>query len=195
MAFKMKFNHKNKPGEEQMDEERNEHIEDNMNNDNTAENEEPLSGLEKEVEDLKSALKESNDKYLRLVAEFDNFRKRTAKERNELIKNAGEDVIKSLLDVLDDAERAEQQLAKSNDLEALGQGVSLIFSKLRNILSAKGLSKMDSKGEEFNPELHEAITEIPAPSEEQSGKVIDEVQAGYSLNDKIIRHAKVVVGK
>ena len=191
----MKFNHKNKPGEEQMDEERNEHIEDNMNNDNTAENEEPLSGLEKEVEDLKSALKESNDKYLRLVAEFDNFRKRTAKERNELIKNAGEDVIKSLLDVLDDAERAEQQLAKSNDLEALGQGVSLIFSKLRNILSAKGLSKMDSKGEEFNPELHEAITEIPAPSEEQSGKVIDEVQAGYSLNDKIIRHAKVVVGK
>lgn len=197
MAFKMKFNHKNKPEDEQMDVEQNEQAEDisNDNTESTEATEEPLPGLEKEIADLKDALKESNDKYLRLVAEFDNFRKRNAKERNDLIKNAGEDIIKSLLDVLDDAERAEQQLAKSNDLEALNQGVSLIFSKLRNILSAKGLSKMESKGEEFNPELHEAITEIPAPTEDQSGKVIDEVQAGYCLNDKIIRHAKVVVGK
>lgn len=190
----MKFNHKNKPENEQMDAEQKEQT-DNTETTNADINEETPSGLEKEVAELKDALQESNDKYLRLVAEFDNFRKRNAKERNELIKNAGEDVIKSLLDILDDAERAEQQLEKSSDLEALSQGVSLIFSKLRNILAAKGLNKMNSKGEEFNPELHEAITEIPAPSEEQSGKVIDEVQAGYCLNNKIIRHAKVVVGK
>lgn len=195
----MKFNNKNKPEDDEQMEAAGQHnpadgVEDN-NPADAAQNEDQLSGLEKEAEDLKDALKESNDKYLRLVAEFDNFRKRNARERNELIKNAGEDVIKSLLDTVDDAERAEQQLEKSNDLEAFSQGVALIFAKLRNVLTAKGLKKMDSKGEDFNPELHEAITEIPASSEEQSGKVIDEVQAGYCLNDKIIRHAKVVVGK
>ncbi|HET8573991.1 MAG TPA: nucleotide exchange factor GrpE [Edaphocola sp.] len=193
----MKFNNKNKPEEEQAGVGQNDQAAgaENKITDDVAQNEGPLPDQEKKLEELKSALQESNDKYLRLVAEFDNFRKRNARERNELIKSAGEDIIKSLLDILDDAERAEQQLEKSNDLEAMSQGVALIFSKLRNVLSAKGLKKMESKGEDFNPEFHEAITEIPAPSEDQSGKVIDEVQAGYCLNDKIIRHAKVVVGK
>jgi len=142
-----------------------------------------------------AALKEMTDKYLRLVAEFDNFKKRNARERNDLIKNAGEDVIKSLLEVLDDAERAEAQFDKANDVAALKAGLDLIFSKLKNILKNKGLKAMESKGAEFNPEWHEAITEVPVPDEAQKGKVIDEVQKGYYLNDKIIRHAKVVVGK
>lgn len=141
------------------------------------------------------ALKEMTDKYLRLVAEFDNFKKRNARERNELIKNAGEDIIKSLLEILDDAGRAEEQFDKARDVDALKAGLDLVFGKLKTILKNKGLTVMESKGAEFNPELHEAITEIPAPSEEQKGKVIDEIQKGYYLNDKIIRHAKVVVGK
>jgi len=148
-----------------------------------------------EIEELNRNLKQSSDKYLRLVAEFDNFRKRTAKERNDLIKNGGQDIIKPLLDVLDDADRAEEQLAKASDVASLKEGMELIFNKLRNILAAKGLKKMDSLGELFNPELHDAITEIPAPTEEDSGKILDVIQTGYYLNDKIIRHAKVVVGK
>lgn len=151
--------------------------------------------VEEELEKAKNETRELSDKYLRLVAEFDNFRKRTAKERNELIKTAGEDIIKSLLDVMDDAERAEKQMEKPTDVESLKKGMELIFNKLKNVLEAKGLTKMQSKGEEFNPELHDAITEIPAPTEKESGKVLDEVQTGYYLNDKIIRHAKVVVGK
>lgn len=141
------------------------------------------------------ALKEMTDKYLRLVAEFDNFKKRNARERNELIKNAGEDIIKSLLEVLDDAGRAEEQFEKARDVSALKAGLDLIFGKLKTILKNKGLVTMESIGAEFNPELHEAITEIPAPGEDLKGKVVDEVQKGYYLNDKIIRHAKVVVGK
>lgn len=151
--------------------------------------------LNAELKKAKEEISEVSDKYVRLVAEFDNYRKRTAKERNELIKNAGEDIIKSLLDILDDAERAETQLEKTADIESISQGIKLIFNKLKNVLAAKGLKKMETKGEEFNPELHEAITEIPAPSEQGVGKVLDEVQNGYYLNDKIIRHAKVVVGK
>jgi molecular chaperone GrpE len=159
-----------------------------INDDLTHENDDKTEALEQQ-------LREVNDKYLRLVAEFDNFRKRIARERIELIKTAGEDVIKSLLDVLDDSERAAMQLENSNDLTAIKEGVSLVFVKLKNTLQSKGLKAMESKGLDFDTELHEAITEIPAPNEELKGKVIDEVQKGYHLNDKIIRHAKVVVGK
>lgn len=148
-----------------------------------------------EEESAKAELKELEEKYLRLVAEFDNYRKRTAKEHNDLINRAGESVIKSLLDVMDDADRAEEQFEKSKDMAALKEGVDLIFNKLGNILKSKGLKKMKSRGEEFNPELHDAITNIPASSEEESGKVMDVVQEGYYLNDRIIRHAKVIVGK
>lgn len=144
---------------------------------------------------LENQVREANDKYLRLVAEFDNFRKRNAKEKIDLIKSASEDVIKSLLDVLDDSERAAQQMESSEDLTLVKEGVTLVFNKLKSTLLAKGLKPMESKNEDFDVERHEAITEIPAPTEEMKGKVIDEVIKGYYLNDKIIRFAKVVVGK
>ncbi len=147
-----------------------------------------LQKLQSEVEELK-------DKYLRQAAEFDNFRRRTAKEKIELISTAGKDVIGSLLEVLDDSERAEKQLKNAQDLEALKEGFRLVFTKLRTTLQARGLKPMESIGTEFNPDIHEAITEIPSPSPEMVGKVIDEVEKGYYLNDKIIRFAKVVVGK
>jgi len=150
---------------------------------------------ENETGKLQQEAAEWKDKYLRLVAEFDNFRKRNAKERLELIQTAGKDVITSLLDVLDDSERAQKQLDTSNDAAANKEGVLLVFNKLKNILLSKGLKPMNSNGQEFNPDLHEAITEIPAPSPALKGKVVDEVQKGYYLNDKIIRFAKVVVGK
>ncbi len=148
-----------------------------------------------DIEKLQQELSESKDKYLRLVAEFDNFRKRNARENLEIRQTAGKDVIISLLDVLDDCDRAQKQLEASTDLTAIKEGVSLVFSKLRASLQAKGVKAMVSAGQDFNPDLHEAITEIPAPSPALQGKVIDEVQKGYYLNDKIIRFAKVVVGK
>ncbi|MFT3936578.1 MAG: nucleotide exchange factor GrpE [Chitinophagaceae bacterium] len=148
-----------------------------------------------EIEKYQEEAAEWKDKYLRLVAEFDNFRKRTAREKLEQAQTAGKDVITSLLDVLDDSERAQKQLETSNDVAAVKEGVLLVFNKLRNSLQAKGLKPMTSVGQEFNPDLHEAITEIPAPTPETAGKVLDEVQKGYYLNDKIIRFAKVVVGK
>ena len=148
-----------------------------------------------EMEKLQEEAAEWKDKYLRLVAEFDNFRKRNARERIELTQIAGKDIMTSLLDVVDDCERAQKQVETSNDVTAIKEGVSLVFNKLRNTLQSKGLKQMTSVGQEFNPDLHEAITEIPAPSKEAVGKVIDEVQKGYYLNDKIIRFAKVVVGK
>jgi molecular chaperone GrpE len=158
-------------------------------------NDEMTSEEDDKMQQLENQLKESNDKYLRLVAEFDNFRKRNAKERIELTKSAGEDIIRSLLDVVDDSERAAKQLETSEDLPLIKEGINLVFNKLKSTLQNRGLKAMESKGEEFDTELHEAITEIPAPSEELKGKVIDEVQKGYYLNDKIIRHAKVIVGK
>jgi molecular chaperone GrpE len=147
------------------------------------------------MQQLENQVKETNDKYLRLVAEFDNFRKRTAKERMELTKSAGEDIIRSLLDVVDDSERAAKQLETSEDLALIKEGINLVFNKLKATLQGRGLKAMDSKEQDFDVELHEAITEIPAPTEALKGKVLDEVQKGYYLNDKIIRHAKVVVGK
>lgn len=148
-----------------------------------------------EIQKLKGEVAEFKEKYLRQVAEFDNFRKRNAKERLELIQTAGKDVIISLLDVLDDSERAEQQMDKNAQMDAVKEGIRLVFSKLRNTLTARGLKQMESVGQDFNPDLHEAVTEIPVPSEDMKGKVVDEVQKGYYLNDKIIRFAKVIVGK
>lgn len=150
---------------------------------------------EPEVDKLSAELQEQKDKYVRLYAEFDNFRRRTSKERLELIQTAGKDVIVSLLDVLDDCDRAEKQINSTDDVAQIKEGIQLVFSKLRNNLQSKGLKPMKSIGEDFDVEKHEAITEIPAPKPELSGKVIDEVQKGYYMNDKIIRFAKVVVGK
>lgn len=152
-------------------------------------------GEESELERVHAEMEEYKDKYLRLVAEFDNFRKRNAKERVELIQTAGKDVIQSLLDVLDDSERAQKQMETSEDLSLIKQGVALVFNKLQATLQNKGLKKMTALNQAFDADLHEAITEVPAASEDMVGKVIDEVQPGYYLNDKLIRYAKVVVGK
>jgi len=148
---------------------------------------------EPELEKLRNELGEMKDKYIRKVAEFENFKKRSLKERIDLIQTAGKEVIVDLLEVLDDCERAEKQISTLDDKAK--EGVMLVFNKLKSILTAKGLRPMETINKEFNPDIHEAITEIPAPTEELRGKVIDEIQKGYYLNDKIIRYAKVVVGK
>lgn len=147
------------------------------------------------VEKIQAELDEQKDKYIRLFAEFDNFKRRNARERVELMQTAGKEIIASLLDTLDDSERAEKQLQKSDDIDQIKEGILLVFNKLRNTLQAKGLKAMESINSEFDVEKHEAITEIPAPTPDKVGKVLDEVQKGYYLNDKIIRFAKVVVGK
>jgi molecular chaperone GrpE len=152
---------------------------------------EPIS----ELDQTKLDLSDQKDKYLRLLAEFENFKRRTAKERIDLIQTAGKDVIVSLLDVLDDCDRAEKQLNGSDDISLQKEGIQLVFNKIRSTMQAKGLTPMESIGKQFDVELHEAITEIPAPNDKMKGKVVDEVTKGYLLNDKIIRFAKVVVGK
>lgn len=151
-------------------------------------------GADNISEKLQAELEEQKDKYLRLFAEFDNFKRRNAKERIELIQTAGKDVIISMLEVLDDCDRAEKQMQKSEDVAAIKEGINLVFAKLRNTLSNKGLKPMQSISTEFDVEKHEAITEVPA-ADDMKGKVVDEVEKGYYLNEKIIRFAKVVVGK
>lgn len=150
---------------------------------------------ENEMEKLQAELAEQKDKYLRLMAEFDNFRRRTAKENIEIRQLASKDVIIALLDVLDDCDRAEKQLQSTDDIAKQKEGVQLVFNKLRNSLQGRGVKSMESINTDFDVEKHEAITEIPAPTAELKGKVLDEIQKGYYLNDKIIRFAKVVVGK
>jgi molecular chaperone GrpE len=149
---------------------------------------------ESEIEKLRQQISEANDKYLRQAAEFDNYKRRNARERIEMIQTAGRDVITELLDVLDDSERAQKQMETTEDVNQIREGVLLVFNKLRNTLGAKGLKPIESVNKDFNVDLHEAITEIEA-GEEMKGKVVAEVQKGYYLNDKIIRFAKVVVGK
>ncbi len=149
---------------------------------------------ESELEKLKQQVDELNDRYIRQVAEFDNFRRRNAKERVELIQTAGKEVITDLLDVLDDCDRAQQQLEQTEDIQQIREGVSLVFAKLRHVLQSKGLKAIDSLNQPFNTDIHEAITETDGGKDMQ-GKVVAELQKGYLLNDKIIRFAKVVVGK
>lgn len=153
-----------------------------------------LDEKEKQIAELKLKSDELNDKYLRLYSEFDNFRKRTAKEKMDMIQSGGEDVFKSILPVLDDFERAVKSNSETTDVKAVNDGVNLIFNKLKTTLTQKGLSEMSSVGEVFNADIHEAITNIPAPSEDDKGKVIEELEKGYNLNGKIIRFAKVVIG-
>ena len=151
--------------------------------------------LTKELEEAKKTIEEQKDKYLRLSAEFDNYRKRTLKEKAELIKNGGEKAISSILPVLDDLERALQNIQKSDDIKAIYDGIELIYQKFLKGLSHEGLEKMEPVGETFNTDYHEAIALVPATEEEQKGKILDRVQTGYKLNDKVIRHAKVVVAQ
>ncbi|MBT8282887.1 MAG: nucleotide exchange factor GrpE [Muriicola sp.] len=150
----------------------------------------PLS----EKEQLEAELEKEKDKFLRLFAEFENFKRRTSKERIDLFKTAGQEVIVSLLPVLDDFERALNELGKSSEKE-LFKGVELIYNKFKDTLKAKGLGEVQAKeGDAFDAEIHDAITQIPAPNKKLKGKIIDVVEKGYSLGDKIIRHPKVVVG-
>jgi len=149
--------------------------------------------LQKKVEELEGKLKKEHDDYLRLMAEFETFRRRSAEERLALVGSASSDTIKGLLPVLDDCERAMDLLSKSSD-EAAREGTALIYNKLMDYLKTKGLAVIEARGAKFDVDLHEAVTQFPAPSPEQKGMVIDVVQTGYTLNGKVLRYAKVVVG-
>ncbi len=189
-----------------MTEDKNQKIEEEKKNNEAAENTAPQTEApaEKKAEEKTDAEKlaeaeaqiaEYKDKYLRQVAEFDNYRKRTIKEKTELILNGGSKVLEALLPVLDDLERAADNMEKSDDVATLKEGVSLILGKLEKTLSAQGLKKMETIGQSFDTDFHEAIALVPAQEEAQKNHVIDCVQTGYLLNDKVLRHAKVVVGQ
>ena len=154
--------------------------------------EEQLANMLAEAQQM---LEEQKDKYLRLSAEFDNYRKRTLKEKAELIKNGGEKTLTAILPVLDDFERALKNMEASEETKAMKEGVELIFSKFQKILGQEGLQKIDTDGKDFDVDFHEAIALITAPSEDLKGKILDCVQTGYMLNDKVIRHAKVAVAQ
>ena len=151
--------------------------------------------LEKELEDAQAVIEEHKDKYLRLSAEFDNYRKRTMKEKAELILNGGEKSISSILPVIDDFERAIKTMETAKDVKAVKEGVELIYNKFMAVMAQNGVKVIETKDQPLDTDYHEAIAVIPAPSEEQKGKILDCVQTGYTLNDKVIRHAKVVVGE
>lgn len=155
---------------------------------------EKIAQLEKQVEELENQVAKDKDDYIRLMAEFDNFRRRTSQEKLELVSVAAMDTIKGLLPVLDDCERALTVLKDSADSAAAKEGTELIYHKLLSYLQGKGLAVIDAKGKEFDTDLHEAVAQFPVPEEEQKGKVFDVVQTGYTLNGKVIRFAKVVVG-
>ncbi len=162
-----------------------------------AENSEEKIQAEEKTEELSWEEKYNslNDKYLRLSAEFDNYRKRTLKERMELIKSAGEDILINFLSVLDNMQRAQKSAAESTDVVAVKEGIDLIFKNLSDFVSQKGVKEIESIGKDFDTDLHEALTKIPAPEENLKGKVVDVIEKGYKLNDKVIRFAKVVVGE
>ena len=148
----------------------------------------PLEAANEQIEELK-------DKYLRAVAEFDNYKKRTLKEKTELILNGGEKTIVAILPILDDMERAAASAEKTDDIKALEEGWELIFKKLKKILESMGVKEIETKDADFNVDFHEAIAMVPGMGDDKKGKVIDCVQTGYTMNDKVIRHAKVAVGQ
>ena len=179
-------------------------VEETLNNaeeqpqDEQAENAAPMTHeeeLEKELETAQETIEEQKDKYLRLSAEFDNYRKRTMKEKAELILNGGEKSISSILPVIDDFERAIKTMETAKDVKAVKEGVELIYNKFMAVMAQNGVKVIETKDQPLDTDYHEAIAVIPAPSEEQKGKILDCVQTGYTLNDKVIRHAKVVVGE
>ncbi len=150
--------------------------------------EEKTSSNEQEIEELR-------DKYLRLTAEFDNYRKRTLKEKIDLSKTAGEDIIAGLLPIMDDFERAQEYIHNANDIKGVREGIDLIYNKFGEFLKQQGVKPIDAKGKKFNTNEHEAVTKIPAPEKKLKGKIVDVIQKGYYLNDKILRYAKVVIGE
>ena len=151
--------------------------------------------LEEKITELTASLAVTNDKYLRLSAEFDNFRKRTLKEKMDLMKNASESVIVSFLPVIDDLERALNAIDISDNLETTKEGINLIYNKFKDFTKQNGVVEIEAKGLALDTDHHEAITKIPAPSEDLKGKIVEVVQKGYMLNDKVIRYAKVVIGE
>ena len=161
----------------------------------TAEELTPEQALQKELDETKAALEKSQKEYLFLLAEFDNFRKRTVREKSDLIKNGAEKAMENLLPVIDDFERALQAISTATDVEGVKEGVDLIYNKFVKYLESNGVKAIESTGEDFNTEFHEAVTLFPAQDESQKGKVIDTVQKGYMINDKVLRHSKVVVGQ
>lgn len=190
------FNKKKKEEEAVVENQATEETKENNSTENT-ENEATVNEAAEELsaeDKLKQEVAELNDKYLRLFAEFDNFKRRTQKERVELLQTAGKDVVVSLLPVLDDFERAIKATESTTEVAPVREGIVLVQTKLKSILNQKGLKEIESINTEFNTDLHEAITQIPSPTEEQKGKVIDELEKGYTLNDKVVRFAKVVVG-
>lgn len=154
----------------------------------------PEATEEDKLAETEAKLAEMQDKYLRQVAEFDNYRKRTMKEKAELILNGAEKTITAFLPVLDDMERALKNMEKAEDVAAVKEGVELIFQKFIKTLETQGVKRIETENADFNTDIHEAIAQVPAPSDEMKGKVIDCVQTGYTLNDKVIRHSKVAVG-
>lgn len=150
---------------------------------------------EKEIEELKEKLEKEKKEYLFLMAEFDNFRKRTLKEKSELIKNAGESVFKGLLPIVDDFERALKAAQDTDDAKAMREGMELIYKKLKKFMEQNGVKEMDPDDKEFDADRHEAISAVPVPDPEARGKILDTVEKGYTINDKVLRHAKVVVGQ
>jgi len=164
----------------------------------TAENQEITAEEATEIDEisqLKADVEEQKDKYLRIYAEFENFKKRSRREKLDLLSTAARDTLSAMLPVMDDFDRAKNAAESDDNKEGFSEGVELVYNKFVGALSTKGLKAMESTGEVFDPELHEAIAEIPAPSEDMKGKIIDTTEKGYFLNEKIIRHAKVVVGK
>jgi molecular chaperone GrpE len=157
------------------------------------ESQESSKSEEKKGRDFEAELAEMNDKHLRLYSEFENFRRRTARERLDLMNSAGKEIMEALLPVLDDFDRAVQSMSEAKDIKAVTDGVDLIHNKLRNIMEQRGLKSFVAKEQDFDPDFHEAVTKIPAP--EMSGKVVDVLETGYMLHDKVLRYAKVVVGE
>ncbi|MBQ3656383.1 MAG: nucleotide exchange factor GrpE [Bacteroidales bacterium] len=173
-------------------------VSEDENSENTAEETDKMTEgkmSEEPAEDFEAKYNELNDRYLRLMAEFDNYRKRTLKEKMELTKNGGEDVLKGILPVVDNMERAIKSLETAKDMEAVKEGIDLIYKKFQEFLSAKGLKEIEAQGLELDTDKHEAVTKFPAPSEDLKGKIIDVIEKGYTLNDKVIRYAKVVIGE
>lgn len=150
---------------------------------------------DQQIEEMGHKLAEINDKYLRLSAEFDNYRKRSLKERLDLVKNAGEELLQKILPVMDNFERALKSMETATDVPALREGVELIYTNFRDFLMQNGVKEMECLHSEFDPDVQEAVTKIPAPTEDLKGKVVDCIQKGYTLNDKVIRYPKVVVGE
>ena len=150
---------------------------------------------EEKIEQLEAELEKEKKEYLFLMADFDNFRKRTLQEKQDLVKNGGQKVLEGILPVVDDIERAIDAISQGGDLESLKEGVDLIHSKLLAFLKSNSVEPIESTGQLFDTDFHEAVTTFPAPDEDQKGKVIDTVLKGYTLNDRVLRHAKVVVGQ